>query len=177
MSQTTRSVNWRYFAEAIAVLSVVLSLIFVGYELRLSRTAATQEGLGDSADLNLAAFSLMLEHSDIWRRGCLGEELTPEERSIFSNVFGAIEHRAFITWNRAGLGLTNANPARFARTFALNRLRYPGFNQMWLDSNKAFSTNLSIDGGGWQTAVETEYQSLINQDALSDYDVAFCGRV
>ena len=169
--------NWRAVGEIVAVTSVVFSLIFVGYELRLSRSIAQNEGFVTSAELAESVFSLQATHADVWQRGCLGEELSVQDGVIFLKVFRAVVDRRFASWARANIGITRGNPAFFAYGTALDRYRFPGFNEMWVNDissrNIEFDYQTSLDG--WGQAVEEFYLEFTDSNAEKNVGVAFCG--
>lgn len=60
-------------AVFVGITAIVASLVFVG----LQESAAVR---------NISAVELMADNIDIWRRGCVGEELTPAEQALVSNI-------------------------------------------------------------------------------------------
>jgi hypothetical protein len=101
--------NWRVIGELVAVLSIVITLAFVVYELRLARAQAGAEGLSFGGEMTLQVQSMLAEHPEIWRKGCLGEEMSDTESVVFYRLFNAFTHRNFITWRRTTLGLTGTD--------------------------------------------------------------------
>ena len=82
----------RTIAELVAVISVVLSLLFVGFELRLSRDQAYAESYATTYESMSGFDNLVAENSNIWRSGCLGEELSADEEMIFARLVLTLEH-------------------------------------------------------------------------------------
>ena len=102
MNNGDRKFSWRYAAELIAVASVVFSLIFVGLELRLSRAAAEIERTTTISALSANIRSQISMNSETWYRGCIGEDLSPEDQIVFTNTVLAYINLIFtiftLTW-------------------------------------------------------------------------------
>lgn len=54
--------NWRTLAEFVAVVSVVASLLFVAYELRLARTIAMTEGFATAFEIQDSVRARIVEN-------------------------------------------------------------------------------------------------------------------
>ena len=169
--------KWRTIGEIVAVLSVVVSLLFVGYELRVARLEAGSEVFSNASDTTISVLAFISEYPDIWRKGCLDEELTPDEKIVFQKLVSAYGNRNFTAWSRTNLGLTDGNPDRFAQAQAINRYRFPGFNTMELNTRRAGNPNFVLGGGAWNDAVDRIYDGLVESNMPRNIDVAFCGRM
>ena len=162
--------NWRAFAELIAVVSVVLSLIFVGSELRLSRAVAVSENFANVSDRALTFRQALVENADVWRKGCLGEEMTETERVQFFSLLEMFNFRLFASWQNATSGTSARDPDAFARSVARTMYWFPAF----LIHE---SLNSSTEGvSGWTNAIDEQYSLLASMDFPRDVDVAHCGR-
>ena len=75
--------NWRTIGESTAVITVVLSLVFVGYEMRMNRAIAINDSFGQRSEMTTGVNSLIIENMDVWRKGCLGESLSENEEATF----------------------------------------------------------------------------------------------
>ena len=172
--------TWKEIAETIAIASIVVSLLFVGYELRQSRSIALFEGAiaVEEAEHNLR--SLQLEYIDIWHKGCLGDELSPNEKGIFNRIVAAVNFRGFSSWTRANQGFLNEEPIFFSRKVAQSRFQFPGFNESWVEiagfdrdsNNSSFNRG---SWGSWLTDVNSNYASLIDANTNRTADVSNCG--
>ena len=173
--------DFRTVGEIIAVASVVFSLLFVGYELRLSRSIAESEQMEANFTLNTTVRELILLNSDVWSRGCLGEELTLSERIVFNNIAEAATLFRYTQWAKAGAGIYFGAPETAAMRLALNRYRYPGFNQAYIEGWESQVNDTEYDAEeleleSWALAVENAYQSLIASGAPRDFHDGWCGR-
>ena len=169
--------DWRFIFEITAVVSVVLSLIFVGYELRLSRDNATMEGFNAASELNHSVRSLIANNSDVWARGCMGEELSDQDRDTFMNIVGARSNNAFTGWNRAVTGITRSNPEFYVRDFALSLYYFPGFRDAYFASREmGYNTIAERVMNGFSLDVDKMYDELLSAGISKEMDVALCGR-
>ncbi|MEQ9342370.1 MAG: hypothetical protein RIN53_04810 [Gammaproteobacteria bacterium] len=166
----------RELIEAVGVIAVVLSLIFVGFELRFSSTVAQTETYGAGNEINANFHSVIVENADVWQRGCLGEQLTDEERSIFAHIFFMYQNKSFVFYARSQTGLLDRDSDGIAMDSAIQRYRYPGINEMWIQRVSATSPNYEYRAtGGWWGAVESAYQQLLLSDYPKEADPALCG--
>lgn len=162
--------------ELTGITAVVISLGFVTYELRLSSSIASSEGYIQVNEVTLGLRELIVENSDVWERGCRGEDLTLEEETTFSNIANFRVFHGFTLWGRAGAGVSNNNPDRIVYRMALNRYLYPGVNEVWNDrldfENSPFE---QFTRSNWASAVEEQYQLLIDSNAERKHGSTRCG--
>ena len=104
------------------------SLVFVGVQLQQDQEIAeAQIHLGATA--NVAAITQSIaDNQSVWRRGLVGEDLTPDERATFNAIARAIYQRHFGLYNR-GLRLNLAPPEVVVRRFAFFAYQYKGLRQ------------------------------------------------
>lgn len=151
--------------------------MFVGFELRQSRTIAQFEGFVELEEVERNLLSLQIENIDIWQRGCLDEELSIEEKGIFTKMVQAVGIRGFTSWQRANLGLLDVEPGFFTYGVALTRFRFPGFDKAWIAGYSRRSADLSYDppAGSWSGAVESTFRNLDENTIERNADVSLCG--
>lgn len=65
------------------MVAIVVSLIFVGFQLQQDRNIAESELLAFDQELELAFAQLVQEDADIWRKGLAGEQLAEDEEVVF----------------------------------------------------------------------------------------------
>ena len=161
-------IEGKQLVETVGVLAVVLSLLFVGYELRLSRSVAMTESMSQRVELAMNVAEQIATNSDVWIRGCLGEELTPSETAIFSNVAATIINYEFFRWGRANIGLTDAPIQNGPIVIARSLYNFPGFYAELNDDIPA-SPQFKND-------VDTQFQLMVSSGAEKNWNVARCGR-
>jgi len=167
----------RESAEILGISALVISLMFVGYELRLSRSIAETEGFATSHEQNRSIREFIAANSEIWYRGCLGEELSPEDSVVFVSIAQSLFNRAFTRWSRSGIGITGATQESLATGVALNRYRFPGYNEAWEKNELSQISPLrERNSSNWRSAVEEMYIALVDSDFDRSFDVAWCGR-
>jgi len=157
--------------DTVGVLAVVISLLFVGYEVRLSRSVAVNESFGTSIEHTALIRGLVIEHADIWQRGCVGSDLTTEEEVIFGNLLRTVDRFNFFRYQRAVRGITDSNPEQWVFRVARDRYMYPGFNEKWLE----IETNRFGSTTGWLNDVERVYEELSSSNRQTTFDPSLCG--
>jgi hypothetical protein len=123
--------KWRETAELIGIASIVASLVFVGLEVRQSGRAAIESALADTASMMVETESLVLSHPDVWQRGCLNDELEPEEQVVFSRIHHVYTFSRFFEWLRTTDGVGVGSGQLSIDNIAMNIHRYPGFKAEW----------------------------------------------
>ncbi len=116
--------------ELVGGVAVIASLLYVGLQVRQSNQINRAESVRSFVrDYNTLLYKA-LDHSDIWRRGCVDfDGLSGEEQSKL--------HFLLFSQFMLGLGDSIATPDRsdpFARimdTAAASSLPIPGFRQWW----------------------------------------------
>ena len=124
--------EWLPIAELLGIAAVVASLIFVGLEIKQSREIAWAEWTGILSQEQIAIESLFMEQPEVWRRGCVGDDLSPPERTIFVRQFNAFYHLAFARWLRGNIGINGADPLWVSKEYAKNLHRYAGLGRCGL---------------------------------------------
>jgi len=166
--------RFRAVAETIAVLSVVMSLIFVGYEMRLNRAVAIAENFSNASERVMTFRQALVDNAEVWRKGCLGEEMTATERVQFFNLVEMWNFRSFANWRNANEGTGQRDPTGFAQDVARNLHRFPALRDAFL-----LNAGINVDdrgAGAWTNAVTAEYEQMAAEGAPQYVDVAHCGR-
>ena len=164
-------ISWRYIAEIIALLSVVVSLLFVGFELRMNREVANTDSAGTAATVTPELIDLLISHPSIWMRGCADEELTGEEEVVFGGLVRAVDRHLFFRFLRARDGILSLDPTNMARDIARQRALYPGFDRKW----KEIRASNDTAGGEFERTVEEQYEILSRTLEPNMYDSSLCG--
>ena len=87
--------EWLPVVEMVGIVAVVASLIFVGMEIKQSREISRSDWTGVLSAEQISIDSLIMEQSEVWWKGCVGDDLSPTERTIFARQFNAVYHVAF----------------------------------------------------------------------------------
>jgi hypothetical protein len=158
--------TWRTWIEFIGIAALIISLLFLGYELQLSREISRADRLVASGEVEIAIRGLIAENAHIWRVGCLGEELTDEERIVFQNLVFAVSFKAFTRWNGARTSVGVVDPGIFAGFVGNSVHAFPGFAKAHdaLDFPK-----------DWKDAVNKAVQRAQKLEPHRTADIATCG--
>jgi len=127
--------NWRTIAEAIGITAIVVSLVFVGIQLRQDRQLAQVASFGSTTESANALAELVQSHSQVWVQGLDGEELTDAELAVFMSMIRAVESRYmnfFIRWQAAGV--ESLDPETQIRFFAYYIYMYPSLRTVFNDA-------------------------------------------
>ena len=158
----------RQITEFLGVAAVVLSLLFVGFELRQSRSIAESEGFQENHELTRSLSELIIANADVWERGCMAEDLTAKEAIVFSRIVHSLIDFEWTRWTRASIGISNAPPRIGARPLARHIYNFPGIKASW-DTTPQKGSQL------FQQTVYEEYELLVESNVERHYDVSLCG--
>ena len=157
----------KQFAEVAGVIAVILSLLFVGFELRLSRSIAETENINQEAELFRTMNEYISANADVWAKGCLGEDLTPSEAVRYTNVTLTVINHQWSRWRRSDAGIANQRSDLVIQLMAENIYNFPGFKNVW---------EIRRNEPAFQEAVNSRHQQLLDSGAERSYDVAWCGK-
>jgi len=87
--------NWKDVAELAGIAAIVVSLVFVGLQLRQDRVVALaqtyQSSLQSAIELNAA----MAEHAEVWAKARRTSDLTDAETIVINELISMWRVRAF----------------------------------------------------------------------------------
>jgi hypothetical protein len=173
-----KDTNWKDIAELIGIAAIVMSLVFVGQEIRQSREIARLEWTGILAAEQMALDDLLGSEAEVWRKGCEGSELSPTELTVFVRQFSSFHHFAFARWVRANVGVTGANPLFVSKEYAKNIHRFPGFREMWGSwKSSRIEVEAPLEDGilGFPEEVDSWIPVLQQEEPESSFDASMCG--
>ena len=147
--------------QVAGLVGVIVSLVFVGLQLKQDRQFALSEGMTDAAESSKYWAELLAGNAEIWTKGISGMELTDVE----TQVFDALADSFFLRWQAAWVrvlqnNLGTAAADRFAREAAFHIHTKPGLQAYW--SRRTEWTNLISDemseslARRWMTAVNDQ---------------------
>ena len=157
--------------EILGASAVVISLIFVGYELRLNREIAIDETFNNAAELSTSILELIGDSSSIWMRGCIGDDLTIEEEMKFSTLVRAYDRHFFFRYNRADRDLLSTTGEVWAFNVARQRRLYPGLNERWLQ----IFEQQDRGGGPYYVATNQLYEEIKDDYTPGSFGPELCG--
>ena len=168
MVELNNKIQWRIVVELVAAISVVLSLTFVGYEMRLSRSVAQSDAQVQNAELIMGLSEYLSSYADIWTKGCMAEEIMPSEAVIFKRLAHSVLGYHQSRFYRTSTGLIGAPRSLIASRVARSRFDFPGFNAEWESRSH---------GPQFRMAVDEQYELLVETGAERNNDVATCGSI
>ena len=131
--------------QVIGIFAVVLSLIFVGLQMRQEQEIAIVDTYGSVAEAQMNLSVLVGENMGVWKRGLEDEELTEDESGKFAGLVAAVwshYQRYFIRWTRLGPG----DPANVASEFAYALYVFPGLRKVF-EANQIFTNSRNTARG------------------------------
>ena len=151
------------------VFAVVVGLIFVGYEIQQTRDLGVADRLATAADLEISLRTTLADNATLWRRGCIGDELSEDETVAFTQLAFAVYFKQFMKWriSRSGVG-DNTDLDYFPRTIAQQMYHFAGFS----DAVSKFQANGSY---GWSERIQRILDEMDREGAPSEADPSTCG--
>ena len=169
-------IDWRIIAESIGMMSIVLSLVFVGLQLMQSQVIARNEIDGKFLENRIAAIGQINDHVNVWVSGLAGEKLSDDDAVVFENLmlnFNDITY--FTALNHFNLG-NDADARINTDDFAIFLHRNPGARRVWesrenrlAEGRQTLQSNLVEEAGSHDLPyVEWVMQALVDLDHRTD---------
>ena len=121
----------RDWLELVGIVAVVASLVFVGIEIRQSARAALEDSFVGDLDTIIGVEELVVEHADVWLRGCRGEDLSEMDQMQYTHIYHVYEFMYFMRWLRGTRGIAAANDELTIDNMAWNIYRSKGLKREW----------------------------------------------
>ena len=122
--------NWKDIAELVGIAAIVVSLVFVGLQLRQEQNIALAQIFADHDDTKIEWARLVAENNDVWVRGLKGEDLSENEMAVYNSLAAAYFHMENDRYRRATL-ISRIEPVAITRDFAHVIHSYPGLEAAW----------------------------------------------
>lgn len=162
----TTKTDWRAIAEFVGILALVLSLIFVGLQMRQTNDVAFLELDTTMVGIQVDIADLVAANSEVWVRGNAGGELNTSESSIYYEMIAAINTRRVVLESHASqLGRSDIADL-IRRDWASFLHQNPGARRVWLarEENLIEYRHLLApdeeDFSGWRDAIQSELTKL-----------------
>ena len=160
--------------------AIVLSLLFVGLQLRQSQQLAFEEGINYSNERQNAIRNLIVANAEIWQQACAGEPLDPVSRIIAAKIYDAwLDHVVGeYTLRAEGVRQSDESRQRIVEEFAAQFWIYPGLRELsksrrdW--HNGAVETSSSL--GEFSALIRNRVEELESSRIKPERDTAWCGR-
>jgi hypothetical protein len=169
-------IDWKVILESIGMLSIVLSLVFVGLQLKQSQVIAQNEIDGQFLENRIQAIGQINDHVNVWVRGLAGEKLSSDDAAVFGNLilnFNDITY--FTAMNHFNLG-SDAQARITTDDFAIFLHRNPGARRVWearesrlAEGRKTVQSEFLEEAGSYEFPyVEWVTQALMDLDQKVD---------
>jgi len=123
--------GWKNYIEALGVLALVASLLFVGYQLQQDRQIAGAQVTAEATAATYELFALMSDSRDIWLKGLKGEDLSEADEIAFKAVAIAIYTRHFYYYQTRNL-LKYGSADLVVEQYAFDLYVYPALRQIFI---------------------------------------------
>jgi len=132
--------------QVIGIFAVVASLIFVGLQLRQADEVATFEALSEANQRMQEMNTQLVDNSEVWIGGCMGEELDEADQMRFAQLFISYTNTVYMTWKQLIISDFFDSDSQFLiNSYAANLYRYPGLQdiaisrRVWDDIGRQYS--------------------------------------
>ena len=141
--------------QIVGLFAVVASLVFVGYEVRISGQDAVSSTLLADNEVIVAVESLVIDNADTWLRGCRGDELAPTEQLIFTRIYQAYAFTNFLRWMGDVRGVGAGREDISIDNMAMLLYRSPGLHREW-ERHREWRAHMpdQIDFQRWRARVD-----------------------
>ena len=127
--------NWKDTAELIGIAAVVVSLIFVGAQIRQDKDVARATLFAEWDDTQIEWARLIGENKDVWARGLKKEDLSDPDRAAFNVIASSYFDKEGARYRSTSI-LSGA-PASFIIVKNADIIySYPGLSAAWQDYAK-----------------------------------------
>ncbi len=173
---SARTNDW---LQILGMLGIIASLIFVGVQVRQTQRVGEGEELTNFAALSVAVRSLFIDNAEVWRKACLDEELSAEEKTKAAMLYKAYAEFSYTVGSAALVGISQADSQFLVNRYAANIHRYPGFAKL-ADAQTEW-VRLGEDGldvGAVQflyEAINARLAVLQEIEPNPTFDVMWCG--
>ena len=154
--------NWKELFEAVGLIAIVASLVFVGIEFRQSRAIAIGEGNLANAQIQIESNNAINEYSIIWTRGNSGEPLAEHDAVIFQNLVKNVAIHAFMEYARLGqLEFDEATESVTAQ-FSVFLFQNPGAREVWHQTEEFLAKHFAspVTHAAWKDEVRANLTKL-----------------
>jgi hypothetical protein len=131
-----KSIGWKEIVEALGVLALVASLVFVGYQLQQDRKLAATQVVVENNSATFDLFATMSDNRDIWHRGLQGKELSNEDQVAFKAIASAIYQRHLNKYMVQGLLDFKDQQDLVVQQYAFDLFLYPSLRYWFVQEGQ-----------------------------------------
>jgi len=160
----------------VANVGVLIGIAILIIEINQNTRAIETESVAQSTDSVMEVRNLIADNSDIWLKGCLGEEMSTEERIKYIQILEVWNFMYFSLWLRTNTIEFATSSAAGAQTVGLNIYRFDGLRDNWRELQSLSPNEAAGITSGWGEAVEEQYSRFADIQASKEIDISYCGR-
>jgi hypothetical protein len=166
-----KKTDWKDTVELVGIAAIVASLIFVGLQMKQAQDIAYSELDVSLLAIQAESTNLISANSDVWVRGNAGEELSPAETAVFSNLVALLNGRWFVEYRHAAqLGRTDIAET-IKHDWSAFLYQNPGARRVWLareENLNKFRDILLTEGNKWTFWRDSINADLTRLDAIGE---------
>ena len=164
--------------QIVGMFGIMASLVFVGLQVRQTQAIGEGESASQYFQAAVAGKQLVVDHADVWIRGCMGEELSNADQAKVAHLFRAYSIASYFAWLGTRHNILDLNPDDVVYPYAANIHRYPGFAQLssqWRDWAEEGLEGSLESSAVFREAVMARVAELKKIEPDPRYDVKWCG--
>ncbi len=140
-----KKVDWKGTAELVGLAAIVVSLIFVGLQMRQDQEIAEAQAYIDASAVVTELNQHIENNKEVWIKGLDGAELSLADELTFHILCRNVFLRKIAHWERARR-LDAGNPDFIAQSFAYDIHVYPGLRRYFDEFIESFEERRSAFG-------------------------------
>jgi len=153
--------------QVLGIFALVISLIFVGLQMRQDRVLAAVDATRSRSDLVNGLTEMVSDNRELWVSALNGDELSAADQATFEAMIESVESLFFAMWIRATGNdeVLGGSPDAVIDTYAFALYAHSGLRRSWEKQiaywrarDSALDTNDA--GTPWRNLVESELQRL-----------------
>ena len=86
--------------QIVGLFGIMASLVFVGLQVRQTQAIGEGEMASNFMEQILVARSMLADHADVWRKGCMDEQLSAADQAKFAQLYRAYVQAAYFYFTR-----------------------------------------------------------------------------
>lgn len=158
--------DWKKTVELVGILALVISLIFVGLQMKQTNEIAYLEL--DTAMVGIAVdiAELVATNHEVWVKANAGEELTASEQAFFDEAISAMSLRVVVMASLASQLGRDDIAGLVRRDWAAFLHQNPGARRAWLSREdnliryRQLAAPNENDFSGWRDSIQAELAML-----------------
>ena len=115
---TLKSTSWKDTAELVGIAAIVVSLVFVGLQLKQDRVVALGQTYQSSLQAAIELNAAMAEHAEVWAKARRTSDLTDTETVVMNQLIDMWRARAFFE-SRSGRAINEGRWSGPVERFAI----------------------------------------------------------